>query len=338
LVWTDRQSAFASGLLIACGYAISVIAAFINDVAPLPLLIVASIVAIALAAAIVALGRYATRRLSVRASVALMSLAVAHVMMGGGDVVLKEVSWASVLSLLAYVGGLIVAIDAVRLSLATQVALKEGREPPTGIERSAFERKVLWKRWFWGAVALSGILVAAAVLLLSHPGVSPADAPLSAGAQAEAARETSAAPEAAVFDVLRVGARFEDYPAAYYTGPAASPDLSGKAGRWRVYESTLRNAASDPPNFAGHYRGLDTSCGGDCSLFLLIDLETGKVDGLSGDDVQARRLFRAESKLLKVVAPMDDDGGEPACMVSDYLWTGSKFEYLGNNWGPGRCP
>lgn len=69
---------------------------------------------------------------------------------------------------------------------------------------------------------------------------------------------------------------FSDYPAAVYSGPLAEPDVRSHA-RSGKYRTTIRYAAKERPDFAGHYKIARWGCGTDCIGFAIIDSITGKV-------------------------------------------------------------
>ncbi|MBR1267539.1 hypothetical protein JQ629_08470 [Bradyrhizobium sp. AUGA SZCCT0222] len=72
-----------------------------------------------------------------------------------------------------------------------------------------------------------------------------------------------------------------DYPAGEpFRGRAAKVDL--KPPENREYRTRLREAASQPANFAGHYVLTTWGCGTGCVLGAAVDLKSGKVIFLPG--------------------------------------------------------
>lgn len=70
--------------------------------------------------------------------------------------------------------------------------------------------------------------------------------------------------------------RFEDYPASdSWSGTPAAPKLTSRSER--MFRTRIREAADEPPNFAGHYRLAIWGCGSNCAAAALIDLESGLV-------------------------------------------------------------
>jgi hypothetical protein len=72
-----------------------------------------------------------------------------------------------------------------------------------------------------------------------------------------------------------------DYPAGeVFRGRAAKVDLRSPDNR--EYRTRLREAASQPANFAGHYVLTTWGCGTGCVLGAAVDLKSGKVVFLPG--------------------------------------------------------
>ncbi|MBR1228505.1 MULTISPECIES: hypothetical protein [unclassified Bradyrhizobium] len=73
----------------------------------------------------------------------------------------------------------------------------------------------------------------------------------------------------------------KDYPAGeVFRGRAAKVDLRPPENR--EYRTRLREAASQPANFAGHYVLTTWGCGTGCVLGAAVDLKSGKVIFLPG--------------------------------------------------------
>ncbi|MDE3168973.1 MAG: hypothetical protein KGL75_02425, partial [Acidobacteriota bacterium] len=95
----------------------------------------------------------------------------------------------------------------------------------------------------------------------------------------------------------------------------------------RTYRTVLRTQAAQGPNFAGHYRVAAWGCGSSCTMFAVVDLDTGKVitprafthtSGVFfGDDIQQvvpgsqsqfwMLAFRKNSTLLVVFGDLDEN-------------------------------
>jgi hypothetical protein len=69
---------------------------------------------------------------------------------------------------------------------------------------------------------------------------------------------------------------FSNYPAAIsWQGPAAKVNL--KSSEERLFRTNLREAASKPPDFAGHYRFAVWGCGTRCAGGAIVDLQSGNI-------------------------------------------------------------
>src|SRR5438034_10634538 len=69
--------------------------------------------------------------------------------------------------------------------------------------------------------------------------------------------------------------RFEDFATDVETvASPASPALSSQQAR--RYRTLLRQAATEAPNFAGHYRVVTWGCGTCCTEFAVLDLRSGQ--------------------------------------------------------------
>ncbi|MGD0131674.1 MAG: hypothetical protein ABSE57_06490 [Bryobacteraceae bacterium] len=70
--------------------------------------------------------------------------------------------------------------------------------------------------------------------------------------------------------------RFDGFPVlSDWNGPAAAPKLVTRSQR--MFRTRLLNAASEPPNLAGHYRFEVWGCGSECMSGAILDLATGTV-------------------------------------------------------------
>jgi hypothetical protein len=70
--------------------------------------------------------------------------------------------------------------------------------------------------------------------------------------------------------------RFADYPApTHFTGRPAPPQLLTPSAR--LFRTRIRQAATQGPNFAGHYTIATWGCGSSCRSLALIDAKTGQV-------------------------------------------------------------
>jgi hypothetical protein len=70
--------------------------------------------------------------------------------------------------------------------------------------------------------------------------------------------------------------KFEDFLVTEaWTGPPAVVKLTSHEEH--LFKTSLREAAKQPPNFAGHFRFVPWGCGTFCSGGAVIDLKTGEV-------------------------------------------------------------
>src|SRR5258708_1932836 len=70
---------------------------------------------------------------------------------------------------------------------------------------------------------------------------------------------------------------FADYPVAtIYSGSAHAVDLASDPGA-RRFRTRLREGATSPPDFAGHYKVIQWGCGTSCQQTAIVDLVTGRV-------------------------------------------------------------
>lgn len=133
---------------------------------------------------------------------------------------------------------------------------------------------------------------------------------------------------------------FDRYPAPAASAPrkpAASPRLTTREAR--LYRTVIRDAFTQPANFAGHYRVATWGCGTDCRNFAIVDKYTGKtytmpgvqaIAGVMGNDDE-RVDFRAGSRLLIVAGCFNDDCGDGNAKAARffYEWTGTRLRQVG---------
>lgn len=137
--------------------------------------------------------------------------------------------------------------------------------------------------------------------------------------------------------------RFEDYPVAEkWTGPAAPAKLTSPLKR--LFRTNLREAAKEPPDFAGHYRFTEWGCGTHCAGGAVVDLQTGNVFPLplagngTGESywIYCGSLFngggvehRLDSRLMIIrCGPLADDEGVATPDEYYFLWENDHFRRL----------
>lgn len=133
---------------------------------------------------------------------------------------------------------------------------------------------------------------------------------------------------------------FDRYPAPAASAPrkpAAAPRLTSKEAR--EYRTVIRDAFTQPANFAGHYRVAIWGCGTDCRNFAIVDKYTGAtytmpgvtaISGVMGNDDE-RVDFRAGSTLLIVAGCFNDECDDSNAKAARffYEWTGTRLRPAG---------
>jgi hypothetical protein len=160
--------------------------------------------------------------------------------------------------------------------------------------------------------------------------IAGASAALIAGSGAARAAPAAACPSPS----------FDRYPAPAARAPrkpATSPRLTSKEAR--LYRTVIRDAFTQPANFAGHYRVAIWGCGTDCRNFAIVDKVTGAtytmpgvtaISGVMGNDDE-RVDFRAGSTLLIVAGCFNDacDDNHAKAARFFYAWTGTRLRPVG---------
>ncbi|SRR6266404_2565389 len=126
--------------------------------------------------------------------------------------------------------------------------------------------------------------------------------------------------------------RFEDLPVGKrFTGKPAPVLLASRDAR--RFRTSVREHASDPPNFAGHYVVVDIGCGAACVQFFIVDSITGRVFtppfylvwGLMDDQQelvsQYQPQYRVNSRLLVAFGSQQNNGKG----VYFYKWQNNRF-------------
>ena len=128
--------------------------------------------------------------------------------------------------------------------------------------------------------------------------------------------------------------RFEDYPAARFTGRPAPAAISGR--RARRYRTMIRTQAAEGPNFAGRYTVATWGCGTGCLQFAVVDARTGRVyfhpqaetvGAVSYQD-EERLQFRPDSRLFVVSGQLLGRGGFEDEGKFYYEWKNNRFRLL----------
>ncbi len=122
--------------------------------------------------------------------------------------------------------------------------------------------------------------------------------------------------------------QFIDYPVTSgYIGKPAPVILDSKDKK--MFRTTLREAAKEPPNFAGNYVLTTWGCGTYCITGAVVNLRTGEVVFLPGSiccwqGEGERLIFRLNSRLLVTAGIMNEEVN----MVFIFGFTGTTFKHL----------
>lgn len=125
---------------------------------------------------------------------------------------------------------------------------------------------------------------------------------------------------------------FHEYPAAVLHGRPARPKLDTQIAKDHI--TRISKAALEGPNFAGHYRVVDWGCGSSCSVYVIVDEQTGKVfaplEISKGVDLGfAGPEFRVDSSLMVVASCAEPKVyGLKNCQRKFYKWDGSRLVLL----------
>jgi hypothetical protein len=116
---------------------------------------------------------------------------------------------------------------------------------------------------------------------------------------------------------------FQDFPVStVYKGPHAPVDLSSNPEA-QTYRTRLRDGATKPPNFAGHYVLVDWGCGTQCTAYMLVDVKNGRVfAGPPGSMMWGGG--RVNSSLFIANAGSDN----PGYPVRHYHWSNGTFNLI----------
>jgi hypothetical protein len=133
--------------------------------------------------------------------------------------------------------------------------------------------------------------------------------------------------------------RFEDCLVAVQSKPASAPRLKFADAQGKKYKTVIRDAASEPVNFAGHYVLTTWGCGAGCVMAAAIDTQSGRVTSLpftTSDwptNVTEPLAWRANSCLL-VVRGSRNEGSEHGTYY--YAFDGKTFKLRANVSDPMR--
>ncbi|RKH99107.1 hypothetical protein D7Y15_39095 [Corallococcus sp. AB030] len=136
-------------------------------------------------------------------------------------------------------------------------------------------------------------------------------------------------------------AAFQAHPAQVYTGPLATPDLTGGDAGVKMYRTRLRQAAAKGVKFGGRYAVMISGCGTECIFGFAIDAKTGHVMPLpaSGEDYRQLQLaFRPDSQWMRAIWMGSSESGTEACVLRDFVLDKGTFRPVKDEVLPGACP
>jgi hypothetical protein len=134
--------------------------------------------------------------------------------------------------------------------------------------------------------------------------------------------------------------RFADYPAgAVFRGTPAAPDFKRRPDAER-FGSVLREGARRGPNFAGHLRVVEWSCGASCQSWMIVDARTGRIydspePAVFGLDFQLTSRLLVVNTLARFRAT-DPPAGVPTTKY--YVWRDGRFELVQTRLAPRSRP
>ena len=119
---------------------------------------------------------------------------------------------------------------------------------------------------------------------------------------------------------------FQDYKVAHiYQGKPATPVL--KTPEDRGYRTRIRRGAAGGANFAGHYAVVSLGCGTECSSFLIVDVQNGRVFAHAQKEYTCQVFYNLDSRLLVTDVCTGRPTG-PGCTRAFWEWTGTELRFL----------
>ena len=134
--------------------------------------------------------------------------------------------------------------------------------------------------------------------------------------------------------------RFADHPAgAVFRGTPAAPDFKRNPAAER-FGPLLREGARRGPNFAGHLRVVEWSCGPNCQSWMIVNTKSGRIHdspepGVFGLEYQLNSRLLTVNTLARFKAD-DPPSGVP--IAKYYVWRNDRFELIHTRVVPRRAP
>lgn len=95
-----------------------------------------------------------------------------------------------------------------------------------------------------------------------------------------------------------VGLKFKNFPVKQlYRGPMNTPEINTDDAPETPMNWAIANAATDPPNFAGHFRVVKFSCGTECTAYAITDVISGRLVARGSVDFPYEVGFYQKSEL-----------------------------------------
>jgi hypothetical protein len=124
--------------------------------------------------------------------------------------------------------------------------------------------------------------------------------------------------------------RFADYPAdAAYRGTPAPPDFRRNPAA-EPFAVQLREGARRGPNFAGHLRVVEWSCGAGCQRWMIVNTKTGRIHdspepGAFGLEYQVNSRLLVANTVGRFTAA-DPPSGVP--IAKYYVWRNDRLQLI----------
>jgi len=119
--------------------------------------------------------------------------------------------------------------------------------------------------------------------------------------------------------------KFQDYKVAkIYESKPATPVLRTRDDR--EYRTRIREGAAKGANFAGHYAVVILGCGTQCSSFLIVDVQNGRVFARAQKEYACEPYYNVDSRLL--VTDVCTGAIGTGCTRAFWEWTGMELRFL----------
>ena len=110
-----------------------------------------------------------------------------------------------------------------------------------------------------------------------------------------------------------------------YNGRPAKPVLGTPDER--QYRTRIRQGAAAGANFAGHYAVVILGCGTQCSSFLIVDVQSGRVFARAQKEYTCQPYYNLDSRLLVTDVCTGATTGT-GCTRAFWEWSGTELRFL----------